>query len=1110
MRFFRIPSFTGIETHRDDADRGSLRVVEGCLPFGSGGLRSGPVWQDAGTVSMVSQADENQLTASDDGNGNSALFVSRLEEVHDMALFTSEHTKVSFFVSTYSVVDPLDLYRKQRAVVSPVGNRLFSFGDSDGEAVFIGKGPPTAQASVFPDETLYSYEWSRFPNCKFFVQGPKKTLFASGNPDKPLTVYISEPASKTSPYRDSPYSTSNTNQIPGSMSTVDILGSNASVITALSTRGDQVVVHTDKGCHILYAPSADQAETGYRVEQAPATNFSAAVNAQVVGGESGTMSYWLGHDGQIYKDESATRGAEDKKSQADPDQASWKAKGIWEKELHHNLKQSFATYDPQSGMYWLYVLSSEHLDDIKDSPPHTVIGVEATPELPGSIDSLVALPEKPGKPLELAGLPELPGTVTDLELITPPGQVKELEALPEEPGTVTLSALPEKPGTVSDLAGLPERPGTVENLGLLTKPGNILVFDAKPELPGKVSALSSAPEKPGTVQSVSAEPERPGKILTFTSKPERPGQVQSLNTSIDLPGTIPFFTANPELPGRVLSLSSLPELPGAIQNLTATAATVRPGTVTNLTALPEFPGVVSGLTASVDSGYIDPNDYAFDGAFFGTGQMRIWDGNLPVREMQGSCVFHSNNYPDSAPPTNLTEMLATGNTSSNRMNRYYPDGRVNGAAKTVDYCKVSTSSSSSDKFKIAPIAVTYEGLRDFNDLVYEYLGTFPQRVWKLSPQGTMPSWKIEGFDNQGNDDEVWLVYDPSLEQYTVLEFPMIGEFGGRDYYPTMYKHLKKSSYDQSLDRNNPFGVYSLHWQSSNSNHTCYVFAPDFLDSCDPVHPPNGQPAPPVHITLPENSTLNGTAVTSLQVHPASGTADSEQCEGGGGSGPPECSGNNTHYWRWNGSSLVDLDNNAFDLTDTLFYTYVSGFKHAQTPWNGVHQSGGPFPNTQALAQSYQGTGAADTNIFWGSLPSQKPYNGGKSIHWDHSSTGSNGGPIYQMWHAFAPATVNGDGMREWEADFTAQASPGYWTMNRTMKLFRNSATGNMGINMMRGTVIDMSFVKVDNTDSCELTGVYHEINGANFMIYVGLRPQNLGPNRMGAYHQDGSLFELHV
>jgi hypothetical protein len=885
------------------------------------------VWQNAGNVNMVSQADENQLTASDDGNGNSALFVSRLEEVHDMALFTSEHTIVSFFVSTYSVVDPLDLYRKQRAVVSPVGNRLFSFGDSDGEAVFIGKGPPTAQASVFPDETLYSYEWSRFPDCKFFVQGPKKTIFASGNPAKPLTIYISEPAGKTSPYRDAPYSTSSTNQNPGSMSTVDILGSNASVITALSTRGDQVVVHTDKGCHLLYAPSADQAETGYRVEQAPATNFSAAVNPQVVGGESGTMSYWLGHDGQIYKDESASRGAEDKKSQADPDQASWKAKGIWEKELHHNLKESFATYDPQSGMYWLYVLSSEYLDDIKDKPPHTVIGVEATPELPGAIDSLAALPEKPGKPLELTGLPELPGAVTDLELITAPGQVKDLEALPEEPGTVTLSALPEKPGTVSDLTGLPERPGTVENLGLITKPGNILTFEAKPELPGQVSTLSSTPEKPGTAQSVSAEPERPGRILTFTAQPERPGQVQSLNTSVDRPGT-------------VTGLSGLPELPGKVQNLTLDVETTKLAT--------------PSLTVSVISGQ-DPTKEAYGD----------W------QNISGASLYHVQASTDSSFSTNGLKIFASA---------------------TLSYFEFE-----------------HDTINHPNEPLYHF---------SLAP--------------------------------------------GTTYYIRVMAKGSGSLLDSD-------------WSNVVTHTTTAASV---------------RPGTVTNLTaLPEFPGI----VTGLSAE-----------------NPLTCSSNDTHYWRWNGSSLVDLDNNAFDLENTLFYTYVAGFKHAQTPWNGVHESGGPFPNTQALAQSYKGSGSSDTNIFWGSLPSQKPYNGGKSIYWNHNSVGSNGGPIYQMWHAFAPATVDGNGMREWEADFTAQSSAGYWNINRTMKLFRNTATGNMGINMMRGIVIDMSFVKVDNTDACELTGVYHEINGANFMIYVGLRPKSLGSNRMGAYHQDGSLFELHV
>lgn len=278
-----------------------------------------------------------------------------------MSVISKENTEITQFNEDYKVADPVGLYSKDYACLSKVGNGWLAFGDGDGDPIFIGK-TDDGKPGVFPDEELYSYEWSRFPNCKFFVQGPKKTIFAAGNPDKPLRVYISEPASKTSPYRDSPYSTEATGAeaFAGELSVVDIIATDATKITALSSKGNQVVVHTNKGCHLLYEPSSDQAETGYRVEQAPATNFSAAVGSQVVAGETGSMSYWLGHDGQIYKDESAARGAEDVKNYADPAQVSWKAKSVWEKELPTDLSDSFSAYDRQSGMYWVYVRADEY------------------------------------------------------------------------------------------------------------------------------------------------------------------------------------------------------------------------------------------------------------------------------------------------------------------------------------------------------------------------------------------------------------------------------------------------------------------------------------------------------------------------------------------------------------------------------------------------------------------------------------------------------------------------------------------------------------------------------------------------------------------------------
>ena len=357
MRFFRIPSFTGIEAHRDDADRGSLRVVEGCLPHGPGGLRSGPVWKKVGDLSSYSESSVNQIQGMDDGQGNTLLLSTRLCEAHDCALLSTPGTKIEQFGETYDVAVPEGtLYSSKKTTVSSVGNRLYAVGDGSYEALYVGKGPVQLETfEVFPDEELYKQEWSRFPKCQYFARGPKSVLFAAGNPDSPLTVYVSEIPGLTSNLKDTPYSTEDTVYSSGRLSTVEILGSDASQITALSTRGEQVVVHTDAGSFLLYAPTGDQANTGYRVEQVPATNFSAAVNQQVVSGESGTQTFWIGHDGQVYKDEAASRGSAELKSYADQDQANWKSKGAWELEHPANMENSFAAFDGQTGTYAFFI-----------------------------------------------------------------------------------------------------------------------------------------------------------------------------------------------------------------------------------------------------------------------------------------------------------------------------------------------------------------------------------------------------------------------------------------------------------------------------------------------------------------------------------------------------------------------------------------------------------------------------------------------------------------------------------------------------------------------------------------------------------------------------------
>ena len=496
MRFFRIPSFTGIESHRDDADRGSLRAIEGCLPHGPGGVRSAPVWEEVGEVDMFSETEYNMISAADDGNGNSLLFVSRLGQVTDIAILSTENTEVGPFGDNYLVSDSI-VHNQKTGAISPIGDRKFAVGDGTAEAIYVGKGPPGGSASVFPDEVLYRQEWSRFPNCKHYVQGPNKTLYAAGNPEKPLTIYVSEPAGSTNPNVDSPYSTELTPPAnkPGKLSTVDILASKASKITALTSNGSQVIVHTDKGCHVLYAPSADQANTGYRVEQAPSSVFSAAVSPRTALSDNGSMIFWLGHDGQIYKDESAGRGSEDAKKFTDPGQANWKSKGVWEKAHPKDLSDSFSFYDPQSGYYWVFIRSLASLDYAGSLSPNRPTMLEALPAAPSIPGNLQASIVAPSEPLTLAALPQAPAQPGDLQsLVQAPSSPTDFVALPTN-----------APATPTDLLASPAI------LPPVSGPVNIQALESGPVAgPTDLSAVMLAPAAGPTNLNTSLQNLAPG------------------------------------------------------------------------------------------------------------------------------------------------------------------------------------------------------------------------------------------------------------------------------------------------------------------------------------------------------------------------------------------------------------------------------------------------------------------------------------------------------------------------------------------------------------------------------------------------------------------------
>jgi hypothetical protein len=239
----------------------------------------------------------------------------------------------------------------RNAYFNSVGNRSLVYGDGSRNAKHIGVNE--GGYAYEPDEKLYSMEWRSFPYCKYFVVGPGKALFAAGDCNNPLSVYVSEPANLSNPDVDAPYS-----DFP--VSKVDLLLTNATQITGLSVVKSQVIVHTDKGCSLLYTPKPGQASSGFRTEQTPSSASSGAASHASVTNSDGPMPYWLGFDGQIYKDEGATRSGEEVESESDKDQASYLSKGVWDKEHPDDLSKTFAGYDSSSGTYFIFVENPDY------------------------------------------------------------------------------------------------------------------------------------------------------------------------------------------------------------------------------------------------------------------------------------------------------------------------------------------------------------------------------------------------------------------------------------------------------------------------------------------------------------------------------------------------------------------------------------------------------------------------------------------------------------------------------------------------------------------------------------------------------------------------------
>ena len=366
MRYYRIPSFTGINNTAasGEGDRGTLRVCENALPM-AGNLRSGPIWApifaDLKTLlqARIAAATTNKLIVAK----------ARDTSGHQLAVVVAKTSPTVYSVNALAFLgNPGTTDERTSGVTAATGYEEFDFTPGTrpfyasrvGGSVLLGDGSNTNRRIRFVSGALPSVStlnassnyWDKtkaaFLACSTFVVGPDKCVYASGNEANPLRVYVAEPPDAANQFKEGVFD-------PAYLSVVDLMMTEASRITALGVFRTYVVVHTDAGIELLYRPLGGQASTGFRVEQTSSPTFKAAPNPACVGDSSGVFPFYVGANGQLFKDESARAGTPGAPTEQLNEIATWTADVKWAGGLGRDTKRAFATWDAQTAtmLAWL-------------------------------------------------------------------------------------------------------------------------------------------------------------------------------------------------------------------------------------------------------------------------------------------------------------------------------------------------------------------------------------------------------------------------------------------------------------------------------------------------------------------------------------------------------------------------------------------------------------------------------------------------------------------------------------------------------------------------------------------------------------------------------------
>lgn len=365
MQLFPIQSFRPIETRveNNDQDRTVLRLAEGVLAVPNSALCNGPRWKSMWGITDLPARAATALAGAD---AFKAHFIEVQNDYHVLlvcwSLFHNRPVGMAYVAAgqnidfqfdspdTVTVTAPNTAAHRDKDYgalwyASVVGDRVLLGNGIDANLQWSNYalsvlGPASAPADVYDNSRV------RIPPCTTFAMNGNKSVFAAGNAAQPLRVWITHAPTASYPFNEGIYSIE--------QSFIDVRYNGATRITALTAFQNYITAHTDGKPVNLF--DVDGSNDGWKCIQSPGVANSSAPCPAAAGDTLGWTSFYLGADGEVYKDESIRTGPFGKQVARDQEIVTALCSGQWNRDMLKPVAPGgvFVAYDRKNSLFWMF------------------------------------------------------------------------------------------------------------------------------------------------------------------------------------------------------------------------------------------------------------------------------------------------------------------------------------------------------------------------------------------------------------------------------------------------------------------------------------------------------------------------------------------------------------------------------------------------------------------------------------------------------------------------------------------------------------------------------------------------------------------------------------